>query len=633
MAYVHTLFDKNFLEYASYVVKERAIPHIHDGLKPVQRRILHALHETDDGKFSKVANVVGHCMRYHPHGDASIYEALVNLANKDFFIDKQGNFGNIFTGDAASAARYIECRLTPLAHEVLFHPAITEYVPSYDGRHKEPVTLPAKLPVLLMQGAEGIAVGMSTKVLPHNFVEVIEACIAALHGEQQLLYPDFPTGGLVDVSEYLDGNGKILVRARMHIRDEKSVVITELPYGTTTQSLIASIEAAAKKNKIKISNIFDFTAEHVEIEIKPARGVKANDIIDGLYAFTDCEYSISTNCIVIQDNKPRHLNIANVVDHHASHLLEILRAELQLELDELNDKHHAKTLEQIFIEERIYKQIEDKKNENAIYAAVREGLLPFKNKIGREVTDDDITRLLRIHIRRISAYDINKAKKEMRNIKSRIGEVTHHLNNLCEYAISFLRDVISRYGKEYPRRSKIVTFDKVTQKDAAQRTLKLRYDKSSGYLGHDVNGQVLFEVSPFDRILIIKKTGVYSVQTVPDKLFVDKGMLYCAIMDEQHARDTIFTVVYKIRKDGIAFCKRCKIEKYQMNKGYSLVPEEAAILLLTTDTEGSFTVHYKPKPRVRVLQESFSIVDFLVKGPQARGNKISIKEVKKVAKG
>jgi topoisomerase-4 subunit A len=629
MAYVHSLFDKNFLEYASYVVKERAIPHINDGLKPVQRRILHTLHETDDGKFSKVANIVGHCMRYHPHGDASICEALVHLANKDLFIERQGNFGNIYTGDAASAARYIECRLTQLARETLFNPEITVYTPSYDGRHKEPVTLPAKIPVLLIQGAEGIAVGMSTRILPHNFTECLQACIAALNGEDRQLYPDFPTGGMIDVSEYNDGNGRVLVRAKLEIRDDKSIVITELPYGTTTQSVIASIEAAAKKNKIKIANIYDYTAEHVEIEIKPSRGVKAEDVIDGLYAFTDCEYAITTSCTLIKEGKPCTLSISEVLRYTSGELMGILRAELELELGQLHDTLHAKTLEQLFIENRIYKRIEDEKTEKGIYKAVRDGLAPFQDRIRREVTDDDITRLLRIHIRRISAYDIEKAQKQMREIEERIAQVRYHLANLRAYAVSFIQDIIDRYAQSRERTSEIVSFEKVSEKEAAQRTLKLRYDKTTGYLGHQVNATALFDVSPFDSVLVIKKSGLYSIIQVPDKLFVDKNMLYCNLMDEQHATQTVFTVVYKTAGDGYPYCKRCKIEKFKRNKGYPLVPDGATVLLLTTKQQGQFEVHYKPKPRVRVLREMFTIQDFLVKGPQARGNKLANKEVKK----
>ncbi|MCP4667369.1 MAG: DNA topoisomerase IV subunit A, partial [Deltaproteobacteria bacterium] len=409
MAYVHKLFDENFLEYASYVIKDRAIPHIDDGFKPVQRRILHALFEMDDGKFHKVANVVGNCMKYHPHGDASIFTALVALANKDLFIEKQGNFGNMHTGDEPSAPRYIECRLLPLARSAIYKPEITEYEDSYDGRNREPVTFPAKIPVLLIQGTEGIAVGMSTRILPHNLIEVVEAVIACLRKMPFTLFPDFQTGGLADVSEYADGQGKVVVRARIDTRDPKKIVIREVPYGATTESLIHSIEAAAKKNKIKIAGINDYSTEKVEIEIKLARGVYAGDTVDALFAFTDCETSINLNPLVIQEGQPTIMTVEEVIRHCAGRLVEILTSELKLEQKQLKDKLHARTIEQIFIRERVYKKIEEKTTKEAVTTAVMQGLKPFSGQIRRAVTPEDVERLLKIVIRRISLYDINKA--------------------------------------------------------------------------------------------------------------------------------------------------------------------------------------------------------------------------------
>ncbi|MBD3344187.1 MAG: DNA topoisomerase IV subunit A [Chitinivibrionales bacterium] len=629
MAYIHNLFNTNFLEYASYVIKDRAIPHINDGLKPVQRRILHSLHEMDDGKFNKVANVVGHCMRYHPHGDASIGAALVGLSNKDLFIDKQGNFGNIFTGDEASAARYIECRLSHLAREVLFNPSITEYEPSYDGRNKEPVTLPAKVPVLLAQGAEGIAVGMATHILPHNFIELLEAEIAFINDEQLLLFPDFATGGLADVSEYNDGNGKVLVRANLDTTDPKKIIIKQLPHGATTQSIISSIENAAKKNKLKIAGISDYTAEDVEIEIRLARGVHSKETVDALYAFTDCENSISVNCIVIVDGKPKVMTVTEIIQHNARQLIKVLIAELKLELGQLRDKLHAKTLEQIFIENRIYKEIEDQKTADAVVKAVFNGLKPFKSQIKREVTREDVDTLLKIPIRRISQYDIDRAKKEMREIKNRLKEIKHHLEHINDYAISFLEGIIEKYKNQFPRKTELISFEKVDVKDAAQRNLKLRYDKDTGYLGYEVNsGNVLFDVSQYDRILVIRKSGAYSVTDVPDKMFVDKGMLYCGFMDKETASNTVFNVIYKDTKTGAPYFKRCKIEKYILNKGYSIVPENGVPVKLTTDSSLAIDVEYKPKPRVRVLNETFNISDFLVKGVKATGVRLANRELK-----
>jgi topoisomerase-4 subunit A len=629
MAYVQKLYNEYFLEYASYVIKDRAIPHIDDGLKPVQRRILHALKEADDGKFHKVANIVGSCMKYHPHGDQSIFSALVVLANKDLFIEKQGNFGNIYTGDEASAARYIECRLTPMGDEVLFNPAITEYVDSYDGRNREPVTLPAKIPIVLAMGAEGIAVGMATRILPHNLIELMKAQIAVLRKKKFQIYPDFPTGGLVDVSEYDDGNGKVLVRARLDTKDPKRIVVRELPFGTTTESLINSIEDAARKNKIKVSTISDYTAEKVEIEIKLARGVHTKDTVDSLFAFTDCEQTLGVNLLVIgNDNKPIPMSVTAVVKHSAKRLVEVLTAELKLEQSQLRDKLHARTLEQIFIEHRIYKKIETKKTADAVMLAVFDGLLPYRKQIGRDVTTDDVERLLRIPIRRISRYDINRAKEEMREINARLKQIGKHLKKITDYAVDYLQKLIKKYEKQYPRRTKISSLEQVDAREAAQRNLKLRYDRDTGYLGHEVSGNVICDVSPYDRILVIRKTGTYSVISIPDKTFVDKGMLHCAIFEKETAGNNIYTVVYRHGKNGCAYIKRCKIEQFILNRGYSLVPEGCVPLAFTLEQKGYAVVNYKPKPRVRVLQESFDIADYLVKGPKAQGVRLANREAR-----
>ena len=427
MAYIKNIFDRNFLEYASYVIKDRAIPDLEDGLKPVQRRILHSLFDMDDGKFHKVANVVGHCMQYHPHGEASIGPALVVLANKGLFIDRQGNFGNIYTGDGAAAPRYIECRATPLAKDIFYHPKLTPYADSYDGRKREPVLFPAKIPVILALGADGIAVGMSTKILPHNVIEVLEAEKACLAGKKFELFPDFPSGGLVDVSEYRDGNGKVLVRAKLDTSDPKRILVKELPYGSTSESLIASIEAAAKAGRLKIQGINDFTTDQVEIEIKLARGVYSEETVDALFAFTECEQSISVNFLVIKDNFPTVMTITEVIKYHAKLLVKILTKELELEKQELLDKLHLRTLERIFIEERIYKNIEKMKTAEAVTKSVIEGFEPFAKEVGaRGVSDDDVDHLLKIPIRRISLYDMNRAKKEMAEILQRINEINGH---------------------------------------------------------------------------------------------------------------------------------------------------------------------------------------------------------------
>ncbi|MDR2577190.1 MAG: DNA topoisomerase IV subunit A [Chitinispirillales bacterium] len=628
MPFIQSLYNTNFLEYASYVIKDRAIPHVDDGLKPVQRRIMHTLFRADDGKFHKVANIVGECMKFHPHGDASIGDALVNLSNKDLFIDKQGNFGNIFTGDPAAAARYIECRLSPLARETMFNPEITEFVDSYDGRNQEPVTLPAKLPVLLALGAEGIAVGMSTKILPHNLIELLEAQTAYLRGEKFIVYPDFPTGGFADISEYGDGNGKVLLRAKLDTSDPKRIVIRELPFGSTTESIIASMETATRRGKLKIASINDFTAENVEIEIKLARGIHTQDTVDALYAFTDCESSVTVHMTVITTadgvDKPVVMTASQVVKHNSDRLVEILKAELKLEEQKLRDKLHAKTLEQIFIENRVYKKIEEKTTVETVVQAVLDGLEPFQSQIKREVTKDDVDTLLKIPIRRISLYDINRAKKEMKEIADRLKEIKKALGAIIDYTIDFLEKIIEKYRPHYPRRTELISFKKVDVREAAQRNLKLRYDKDTGYLGHEVNGNALFDVSPYDRILVIRKTGAYSVIDAPDKLFVDKGMLHCGLVD----KDLVFSAIYRDEQTRFPYIKRFKVEQFILNKGYTLVPENCTLLRLTTDPEAAVTIEYKPKPRLKVLEESFNVKDFLVKGIKAGGVRLASKEMK-----
>ena len=623
MPYVDKIYEQNYLEYASYVIKDRAIPNVDDGLKPVQRRILHSLAEMDDGKFHKVANVVGNTMKYHPHGDQSIEGALIVLAQKDYLIEKQGNFGNIFTGDVASAARYIECRLTDLARDVLLNKSITEYVDTYDSRNKEPVSFPAKIPILLILGTEGIAVGMSTRILPHNFVEVLEAQIAHLKGKKFKLYPDFPTGGRVDVSDYNDGNGKVLVRGILDDKDPKRVVLRELPYGYTTETLITSIETAAKNGKLKISSISDFTTESVEIDIHLARGVQSKDTLDALFAFTGCENAITASMLTIKDERPHITNVTDVVKHCTDQLLDILKAELKLEERELGDRLHAKTLEQVFIENRIYKEIEEQETAETVNRAVHDGLKPFARVIKRDVTDDDVSALLRIPIRRISLYDINKASEEMVEIRSRLREVRKYLKGLTDYAVGYLEGLLKKYGKQFPRKTEIVSLEQVDIREAAQRNLTLKYDAARGYLGYDISGATQFEVSPYDRVLVIKKSGVWSVQDAPDRLFVDKGMLFCDFVDPER----VYTLLYRDEK-GNPCLKRFQIDKFILKKGYDLVPPGGKPIKLTTERDQMVVVDYKPKPRVRVAQEEFEVEEFLVKGNRAKGVRLANREVK-----
>jgi topoisomerase-4 subunit A len=627
MAYVKKIFNENYLYYASYVIKDRAIPDLEDGLKPVQRRILHSLFEMDDGKFHKVANVVGHCMKYHPHGDASIYSALVVLANKEIFIDKQGNFGNIATGDEASAARYIECRATSLAKDLLYRPKITEYVESYDGRNSEPLVFPAKVPVVLILGAEGIAVGMSTRILPHNPVEVIRAEIAALKGRRFKLDPDFPIGGFCDASEYADGLGKVRVRAKLDLGDEKRILVRELPFGSTTESLIASVEAAAKAGRIKIASISDFTTDKVEIEIKLQRGVYAADVVDALYAFTECEQSISCNLLVIKDELPVIMKATDIVKHHASRLLDILKRELELEAGELLDEIHARTLERIFIEERVYKAIERMKTQEGVRKAVVEGLEPFKKEIRRQIAEEDVERLLKIPIRRISLYDINKAKEELEALKARLSQVRKNLASLVDYAVAFLEGIAKRLEKDWPRRTELASFRQVDVKEAARKDLALRYDEASGYLGTSVSGgETLAHVSPYDKIIAIRRNGVYTAMTVPEKVFVDKGLLFCGSAEKEELPKNLFTVVFKEGETGFPYIKRCRIEQYINNKDYLLVPDGSQILLFSTDEDFEFTVAYAPKPRMKVKEEAFRAADFEERGLKAQGVRLATKE-------
>ncbi|MCL2806023.1 MAG: DNA topoisomerase IV subunit A [Treponema sp.] len=636
MAYIKTLFDRNFLEYASYVIKDRAIPDLEDGLKPVQRRILHSLFEMDDGKFHKVANVTGHCMKYHPHGEASINPALVVLANKELFIDRQGNFGNLFTGDNASAPRYIECRVTPLAKDIFYNPKLTTWASSYDGRNREPVLFPAKIPVVIVLGVEGIAVGMSTKILPHNVIEVLEAEIACLTGKKFEIYPDFPTGGYVDVSNYEGGNGKVLVRAKLDTSDPKRILITELPFGSTTESIISSIETAARAGRIKIQGINDFTTDKVEIEIKLARGVYAQETIDALFAFTECEQSISINLLVIKKGLPTVMTVNEVIKYHAKQLVKILTSELELEKKELLNKLHLRTLERIFIEERIYKGIEKMKTAKGVSDAVVAGFKPFLKEIGtRGVSADDVEHLLKIPIRRISLYDINKARDEMDQINARIKEINAHLKNIVAYSVSYLKGIIAKIkaneeiagGK---RKTIVGTFDKVIAKEVVKRDVDLKYDAKTGYLGTNVSGSKIAEVSPFDRILAVRKNGMYTVMELPEKAFVGAEAWWIGVADKDALAKTIFSIIYKDKEDGLPYIKRFIIEGWIMNKDYFPIPDGAAILHIDTRTKFSFTVKYKPKPRLKVLSEDFKAQDYNVRGIKAGGLRLSNKEAEKV---
>src|SRR3984957_20637096 len=623
---LHTRVDKGFLEYASYVIRDRAIPNLADGLKPVQRRILWALHEKDDGRFIKVANVVGHTMQYHPHGDASIGDALVVLANKRYLIEGQGNFGNVFTGDPAAAPRYIECRLTELARTEVFNDSITEFVSSYDGRNREPVTLPCKLPLTLMLGTEGIAVGLSARILPHNFPELLEAQIAILKKQPFKCLPDFPTGGLMDARDYQDGKGSVKVRARIKVKDDSTVLITEIPPTTTTDSLMASIEDAAGKGKLKVKSINDFTSENVEIEIKCPAGVDAEKMVDALYAFTDCEVSIASRIIVIKDNRPVELTVSEVLRENTTQLVAIIKRELELRERQLLDELHYRTLERIYIEESIYKSIEKCNTNEAVFAAVYDGFKPFKKELVREIVDADVEKLLQVRIRRISLFDISKHREEMEKTKAELEETRKHLKGLTKYVIGHLEPLLEKYGPQYPcLTTKSARHEEVDVKAVAFKAFKVAYDRESGYVGYKVSGEEFkLECTKFDKILLVFKDGTYKVSELPEKLFVGPELFFCGLPE----RDKVFTCAYTDRE--ASYLKRFAFGGIIMNKVYSCIPEKSRVLYLAPDTPKVLYVRYKPAPHQKISQQTCDPEQVEIKSPKTRGRQISIKDISSV---
>lgn len=625
--HLNRMMTGNFIDYASYVIKDRAIPDVDDGLKPVQRRILHTLFKADDGKFHKVANIVGACMAYHPHGDSSIYGALVTVANKEYFIEKQGNFGNILTGDNASAARYIECRLSPLARETLFNPETTEFVDSYDGRNKEPVCLPAKVPALLMMGTEGIAVGMATRILPHNFNELLKAQIKILRGQRFEIYPDFLCGGIMDVSQYDFGRGKVTVRAKIDVLNNKTLVIKEVAPGTTTESLMSSIEDAAKNGKIKIASIQDYTAENVEIEINLPRGVQSDWALNALYAFTQCEVSLSPNITVIQKGRPKEIHVGEVLHHNTQTLVNMLRWELLNEQNKLNEKYHDRTLERIFIEERIYKKIEECTSQADVFEAVRSGLKPFLDQLRRDVSDEDIERLLRIPIRRISLFDINKNNKELEEILKALKEVAYNLEHLKDYTINFIKNLISKYGKKYPRLTEIKSIEKVDAKEIAVANVKLGYDKVGGYIGTQINNGNYIKCTEFDRIIIVTKDGKFKVTNISDKLFVGRFSEIFVVDKEQ-----IYSVIYTDKKSGISYHKRCMINKFILDKEYLLFPKGNKLEIMDTNYGIVLDCHLEDTSRSKDVTAELIFDDVPIRSATAKGFKTASRPITKFLK-
>jgi topoisomerase IV subunit A len=618
------LINENFIQYASYVIRDRAIPQLEDGLKPVQRRILHALYEKDDGRFNKVANIVGHCMQYHPHGDASIEDALVNLANRSYLIEGQGNFGNVLTGDPAAASRYIECRLTELARNQIFNPKLTEYVPSYDGRNREPLLLPAKLPLLLMLGSEGIAVGLSTRILPHNFIELLKAQVAVLQDKRFRLLPDFPQGGLMDPSDYHKGNGKIKVRARIEKRDNNRLVVRELPFGTTTETLIASIEDAARKKKIRIRSISDFTAANVEIVITLSPGEDQEKAIAALYHFSQCEMTIHSNLIVIQGDRPVQMDVDQVIRANTDQLVHLLKRELEISESEHEDELHRKSLIQLFIEHRIYKKIEDCETYEAVQKAVLRGLTPYRQQLTREIAPEDLEMLLALPIKRISKFDLQKNSEEKAMIVQELKEIRKNLRRLIPYTIAYLEELITKYGKTYKRRTQLTEAEAIDVRELTAEELPIVYDQERGFLGSEVKGEAAFRCSPLDRLMLVWESGRYQMIPPPERVFVDKDLLYFGIYD----RDRIFTVVYSTSK--ATFLKRFAFGGAIMNRDYSCTQEGAKIRFITDKPIKELRLKYRHTKGARIDEQTFAASDIIVRGPKARGLQVTKRTVTSV---
>ena len=618
------LINENFIQYASYVIRDRAIPQLEDGLKPVQRRILHALYEKDDGRFNKVANIVGHCMQYHPHGDASIEDALVNLTNRSYLIEGQGNFGNILTGDPAAASRYIECRLTGLARDQIFNPKLTEYVPSYDGRNREPLLLPAKLPLLLMLGSEGIAVGLSTRILPHNFIELLEAQVAILQNKRFRLLPDFPQGGLMDPSDYDKGNGKIKVRAKIEPRDNNRLVIRELPFGTTTETLIASIEDAARKKKIKIRSISDFTAANVEIVITLSPGEDQEKAIAALYHFSQCEMTIHSNIVVIQGDRPAQMDVDQVIRANTDQLVHLLKRELEISETEHQDELHRKSLIQLFIEHRVYKKIEDCETYEAVQKAVLRGLAPYRPQLTRDIAGEDVEMLLALPIKRISKFDLQKNNEEKAKIVQELKEIRKNLHRLIPYAIAYLEELILRYGKTYKRRTRLTEAETIDVRELTAEELPIVYDQERGFLGSEVKGETAFRCSPLDRLILVWESGRYQMIPPPERMFVDKDLLYFRIYD----RDRVFTVVYSTPK--ATFLKRFTFGGAIMNRDYSCTQEGAKICFITGKPVRELRLKYRHTKGARLDEQTFAAEDIIVRGPKARGLQVTKRTVTSV---
>lgn len=625
-----------FLEYASYVIIERAVPHIDDGLKPVQRRILHSMETLDDGRYNKVANIVGNTMQYHPHGDASIYDALVGLGQKELLIDTQGNWGNILTGASAAAGRYIEARLSAFALETLFNPKITEWTPTYDGRKKEPVTLPVKFPLLLFQGVEGIAVGLSSKILPHNFNELLDAAIAYLRGEEFVLYPDFVTGGFIDVSKYNDGErgGSVKIRAKIEKKDNKTLAITEIPYGKTTGTVIESILKAFEKGKIKIRKVEDHTSENALILVHLLPGTSSDKTIDALYAFTDCEVSISPNCCVISENKPHFIGVSDVLRHSAETTRTLLGKELQIRLDETLDKLHFSSLEKIFIENRIYKDkpFEQAENMDAAILHVRGRIEKLVANPIRPITDDDLLRLMEIKMKRILKFSTDEADRVIAQYNETIEDLRDKLAHLTDYTIKWYQTLKDKYGENYPRRTVIRGFDSIEASTVAEANERLYINREEGFIGTSLKkDEFICNCSMLDDVIIFYKDGRYKVVKVAEKLFVDKNIIHIAIFKRNDTR-TVYNVIYQDGKGGTYYMKRFSVTGVTRDKEYNVTQGKpgSKISWFSANSNGEaevVKVTLKPKPRLKSLQIDVDFSKLAIKGKNSQGNIVTRNEV------
>lgn len=632
------MYQDWFLDYASYVILERAVPHLADGLKPVQRRILYSMKRMDDGRFNKVANIIGHTMQFHPHGDASIGEALVQLGQKDLLVDAQGNWGNILTGDGAAAPRYIEARLSKFALEVAFNAKTTEWMSSYDGRNREPVTLPVKFPLLLAMGVEGIAVGLASKILPHNFNELIDASINCLQGKPFVLYPDFPTGGMIDVARYNDGmrGGAVKVRARIEKIDKKGLVITEVPFGRTTTSLIESIVKANEKGKIKIKKIDDNTAGGVEIVVYLQSGISPDKTIDALYAFTDCELSISPNaCIITEENKPAFVGVSDILRYSVNQTVTLLKRELEIRKAELEEEWHFASLEKIFIEKRIYRDIEESETWEAVISAIEKGLKPYKKLFRRQITRDDIIRLTEIKIKRISKYDSSRADEHIKGIEGELEEVTNHLGNIIPFAINYYRQIKKKYGKHVERRTEIRSFETIEASKVVAVNAKLYVNRQEGFIGTGLKkDDYVCDCSDIDDIIVIRKDGTYLITKVAEKQFVGKDVIHVQVFLRNDNR-TIYNAVYQNGREGSLYVKRCALTGLTRDKEYNLGrgTDGTRVLYLSVNPNGEaevIKVFHKPRARLKKLTFEFDFGELAIKGRSSMGNILTKNPVQKI---